>query len=170
VFTARYALSPYIKQTRFVFKGLIFRSSGAWRCVTGYVAPHVSKGVCNLIFRLKLSKNSFGLRQLDPEDDGTIIPRNIETAHPATHLHLSDGLYLHQHRCGNVKYSSWLSPECVFCVLDPIVTSALRGRQLHGSKEQKNNLLYNVQVCTIEWTLNCDSYFVCSCDFSLHIF
>jgi hypothetical protein len=25
VFTARYALSPYIKQIRFVFKGLIFK-------------------------------------------------------------------------------------------------------------------------------------------------
>jgi hypothetical protein len=28
VFTARYALSPYIKQTRFVFKGLIYRLCG----------------------------------------------------------------------------------------------------------------------------------------------
>jgi hypothetical protein len=27
MFTARYALSPYIKQIRFVFKGLIFKPS-----------------------------------------------------------------------------------------------------------------------------------------------
>jgi hypothetical protein len=26
VFTARYTLNPYIKQTRFVFKGLMFRN------------------------------------------------------------------------------------------------------------------------------------------------
>jgi hypothetical protein len=30
VFTARYALSPYIKQIRFVFKGLIYRPPQVW--------------------------------------------------------------------------------------------------------------------------------------------
>jgi hypothetical protein len=38
MFTARYALNPYIKHTRFVFKGLIWwRKQGEWsRCVTQY--------------------------------------------------------------------------------------------------------------------------------------
>jgi hypothetical protein len=36
VFTARYALSPYIKQIRFVFKGLMFHTGSATeRKVTG---------------------------------------------------------------------------------------------------------------------------------------
>jgi hypothetical protein len=34
VFTARYALSPYIKQIRFVFKGLILDHSTSWRINT----------------------------------------------------------------------------------------------------------------------------------------
>jgi hypothetical protein len=32
VFTARYALSPYIKQTRFVFRGLMLISKSLYLC------------------------------------------------------------------------------------------------------------------------------------------
>jgi hypothetical protein len=39
VFTAQYALSPYIKQTRFVFKGLISSVCGRSCCVSYMASP-----------------------------------------------------------------------------------------------------------------------------------
>jgi hypothetical protein len=41
VFTARYALSPYIKQIRFVFKGLIFEAP-AMSAASTFVSGHLS--------------------------------------------------------------------------------------------------------------------------------
>jgi hypothetical protein len=58
VFTARYALSPYIKQIRFVFKGL----SRAGHCYTGRYGHFIKDPVATSIARLDISKFlSFGL-------------------------------------------------------------------------------------------------------------
>lgn len=56
---------------------LKFESFGTRRCVTGCVAPDVSKDLGALTFRVKQSKNCFVLRLLEHEEDYTTILRKV---------------------------------------------------------------------------------------------